>query len=276
MTDARVNGVRLRFEVGGAGDVPVVLVHPSWSSRRTWDRVVPRLTESFRVLTYDRRGHSQSERPDDQGSIREDVADLAALIEHLHIAPAWVAGSSAGAAIALRLAGERPELLRGVIAHEPGFFSLLDGDPSFRPMLEGVERLNRAVVERIAAGAHAEGAEQFVEALLGPGAWAQMPVELRDSFVENAPTFYDDMNDPEHFAFELDWIRAFPRPVLLTLGELSPPFFAPVVEKLSGALPHAETVVFQGAGHTPYASHPEAYVEALVKFVRGHEQARVG
>ena len=45
--------------------------------------VVPRLAESFRVITYDRRGHSQSERPSAQGSIREDVADLAALIEQL-------------------------------------------------------------------------------------------------------------------------------------------------------------------------------------------------
>jgi pimeloyl-ACP methyl ester carboxylesterase len=35
---------------------------------------------TFRTLTYDRRGHSQSERPASQGSIEEDVADLALLI----------------------------------------------------------------------------------------------------------------------------------------------------------------------------------------------------
>jgi len=34
---------------------------------------------AFRVFTYDRRGHSQSERPG-EGSIEEDVADLAAFI----------------------------------------------------------------------------------------------------------------------------------------------------------------------------------------------------
>lgn len=108
---ATVNGVRLFYQLGGNGDVPLVLVHGSWGSHHGWDLVAPGLGKSFRVLAYDRRGHSQSERPTVQGSVREDVADLAALIEYLGLAPAWVAGSSFGASIALRLAGERPALL---------------------------------------------------------------------------------------------------------------------------------------------------------------------
>ena len=79
-----------------------------------------------RVLTYDRRGHSQSERPTGQGSVREDVADLAALLEHVELAPAWVLANSFGASISLRLASEHPGLFRGLIAHEPPLlFSLL-------------------------------------------------------------------------------------------------------------------------------------------------------
>ena len=76
------DGVGLFYELH-AGAMPVVLVHGSWHSHRNWDLVVPRLAEVFRVLTYDRRGHSQSERPTGQGSVREDVADLAVLLEHL-------------------------------------------------------------------------------------------------------------------------------------------------------------------------------------------------
>src|SRR5262249_47737639 len=112
MPTARVNGVRLFYELNGTGKTPIVLVHGSWASHHDWDLVVPRLAESFRVIPYDRRGHSQSERPSAQGSIREDVADLAALIEHLGLGPARVAGNSFGASITLRLAGERPDLLR--------------------------------------------------------------------------------------------------------------------------------------------------------------------
>jgi pimeloyl-ACP methyl ester carboxylesterase len=88
--------------------------------------------------------------------------------------------------------------------------------------------------------------------------------------IENAPTFHDEANDPDQLAFELDWISGFAKPVLLTLGDQSPPTFAPVVTKLSGALPHAEVVTLLGAGHVPYATHPDAYVEAVIEFTRRH------
>jgi pimeloyl-ACP methyl ester carboxylesterase len=271
MPTAQVNGVRLFYELSGAGDVPLVLVHGSWTSHESWELVASRLAESFRVLTYDRRGHTQSERPVGRGSVREDVADLAALIEHLGLAPAWVAGNSFGASIALRLAGERPDLFRGLVAHEPPLFSLLVDDPALGSMLQGAKRGVDAVVERIASGDHAGAAEQFVETVaLGPGMWAQMPRKMRQTLVENAPTFLDEARDPDQLAFDLDRVRGFSRPALFTLGSHSPPAFAPVVAKLAEALPRAEVYTFQGAGHIPHVTHPGAYVEALIAFTRKH------
>jgi pimeloyl-ACP methyl ester carboxylesterase len=269
MATANVNGVRLLYELSGTGDVPLLLVHGSWGSHHNWDPVVPGLAESLRVLTYDRRGHSESERPAPQGSVQEDVADLAALIEHLGLAPAWVGGNSFGASITLRLAGERPDLLRGVIVHEPPLFSLLADDPAVAPLLEEVGSRVAAVVERIGSGDHAGAAEQFVETVaLGPGSWAQLPPDLQQTFIENAPTFLDEARDPEQLAFDLAWIRAFPRPVLLTTGDQSPPTFAPVVAKLAEVLPNMEVVTFPGAGHIPHITHPAAYIEAITAFIR--------
>src|SRR5262249_50699690 len=141
--------------------VLLVLVHGSWDSHDDWDRVVPRLADSYRVLTYDRRGHSTSERPTGRGSVREAVADLAALLEHLGLVLAWVVGHSVGASITLRLAGERPARFRGRIAHEPPLCSLLAADPALAPRLEEVDQRIGAVVERIASGDHAGAAEQF-------------------------------------------------------------------------------------------------------------------
>src|SRR5262245_58482811 len=215
-----VNGVRLFHELTGAGTLPLVLVHGSWDSHDDWNLVVPRLAGSFRVLTYDRRGHSQSERTTGQGSVREDVADLAALIERLDLGPAVVVGNSFGASIALRLAGERPDLFRGLVAHEPPLFGLLGDDPAQAPRLQEVDRRLRAVVARIASGDHAGAAEEFVETIaLGPGAWAQIPPELQKKLIENAPTFLDEARDPEQLGFDLEWIRTFSRPVLLTMGD---------------------------------------------------------
>jgi pimeloyl-ACP methyl ester carboxylesterase len=271
MTVATVNGTRLFYEMSGAGEVPLVLVHGSWGSHHNWDRVASGLAESFRVLTYDRRGHSESERPPAQGSIRDDVADLAALIEDLGLGPAWVAGNSFGASITLRLAGERSDLVRGIIAHEPPLFSLLTNDSSVTSMLDEVGKRIGAVVERIASGDHAGAAEQFVETVaLGPGTWAQLPPDLQQTFITNAPTFLDEARDPEQLTFDLAWIRAFHRPALLTKGDQSPPIFAPVVAQVADVLPNASVATFQGAGHIPHSTHPEAYVEAIMAFIRSN------
>jgi pimeloyl-ACP methyl ester carboxylesterase len=271
-TMVRVNGVRLACELHGTGPVPLVLVHGSWDSRHDWDLVVPRLAESFQVLAYDRRGHSESERPTGPGSVREDVADLAALIERLDLAPAWVVGNSFGASIALRLAGERPGLFRGFIAHEPPLLSLLGDEPAVAPLLDEARRQIEAVVERIASGDHAGAAEQFVEAVaLGPGSWAQIPPGLQRTYTDNAPTFLDEVQDPEQLTFDLDWIRGFSRPALLTLGEQSPPMFAPVVARLATAIPHVEVLSFPGGGHVPHATDPDRYVESIIAFTRKHQ-----
>ena len=268
MAKANVNGVELFYELNGMGETPLVFVHGSWVSHHSWDLVVPRLAESFRILTFDRRGHSESQRLTAQGSVRDDVADLAALIEKLELARAWVAGNSFGASITLRLAGERPELFRGLIAHEPPLFSLLADDPALAPMLTEVGDSVGAVTERIARGDHAGAAEQFVEKVaLGPGTWAHLPPDLRQSFIENTPTFLDEANDPEQIAFELEWIRGFSRPSLLTTGDRSPSTFAPVVARLADEMPNVEVLTFPGAGHIPHATHPEAYVDAIKAFI---------
>ena len=166
MATAIINGARLFYELNGTAEVPLVLVHGSLDSHHTWDFVVPRLAESFRVLSYDRRGYGQSERLSGQGGVRQDIADLAGLIDHLGFAPAWLAGQSSGASIAFRLACQRPELLRGLIGHEPSLLTLLVDDPTSAPMLEQVMQTIRAVFERIASGDHAGAAKQILDTCL--------------------------------------------------------------------------------------------------------------
>ena len=269
MATANINGVRLAYEMNGTGETPLVLVHGSWLSRRTWDPMIPHLAGSCRILSYDRRGHGESERPSGQGSVREDVADLAALIEHLGLAPAWVAGQSFGGSITLRLAGERPDLLRGIAAHEPPLFSLVADDPAVGSAVEGFAQLNAAVAARIASGDHAGAAEQFFEEVLG---WTEIPPEIKQMAIEAAPTYLDEANDPELVAFDLEWTRGFPHPVLLTQGDQSPPLFPSVIAKLTEALPAPEVRTLAGAGHFIQAEQPGNYAEAIESFVRENDR----
>ena len=57
---AYAHGQRNPTLLRARGDVrdTVVLVHGSWGDHHNWDAVAPMLARSFRVLTYDRRGHS--------------------------------------------------------------------------------------------------------------------------------------------------------------------------------------------------------------------------
>jgi len=270
LTTTVVNGVRLAYEIQGTGEIPLVMVHGALETHQNWDWVMPHLPESFRVLTYDRRGFGDSERPSRKWSIREHVADLVALIEQLELAPAWVVGQSGGANTTLRLAGERPDLIRGIVVHEPALFSLLEGDPALAPMLEGFPQLVAAFNERIASGDHAGAAELFVEEGLGEGLWTSFPPEFRQMCIENAANTLDDLNDLESTTFDLAWIKDFTRPALLTFGDQTAPLFPPVIDKLAEAMPSAEVLEFSGAGHPIMVEQPKEFAEAISAFVRRH------
>ncbi|MDT7637472.1 MAG: hypothetical protein QOC83_1760 [Pseudonocardiales bacterium] len=135
---ARLNGVPLRYEVAGSGDL-VVLVMGTASSGRVWKlHQVPALVAAgYRVATFDSRGvtadagaagaTARAATPDAAAdavitdavttvTIEDMVGDAAALIEHLGGGPARVVGTSLGARVAQELALARPDLVRQVVA----------------------------------------------------------------------------------------------------------------------------------------------------------------
>ena len=225
MPISSINGVQLYWELSGGGE-PAILVHGSWGDHHNWDLVAPALSNSLKLATYDRRGHSRSERLLGQGSIHEDVADLAALIEHLFGGPAHVIGNSFGAAITLNLAIQRPELIRSLVAHEPPLFGLLEGETQVQGALAAVQERIAAVVPLLQVGDFAGGARRFVETIaFGPGAWDQLPRATRDTFISNAPTWLDELQEPRWMMLDLKRLAAFSAPALLSSGGESPPFF---------------------------------------------------
>jgi pimeloyl-ACP methyl ester carboxylesterase len=234
MPNTNINGVRLYWELCGEEGELLVLVHGSWGDHNNWDGVVPRLSRSFRVLTYDRRGHSQSERPAGQGNVSDDVGDLPALIEVVGGAPAHIVGNSFGGSIVLRLAGERPDLFRSLVVHEPPLFRILENEPQAQVELSAVQERIDAVIQMLAANDLAGGAKRFIETIaFGPGAWGQLPSELRETFVFNATTWLDEMRDRDALTVDVDRLRSFGAPAMLTLGGQSPPLFALVVEQIA-------------------------------------------
>jgi pimeloyl-ACP methyl ester carboxylesterase len=268
MPEQRVNGVKLFYELTGSGD-PLVLVHGSWTDHESWQLVVPGLARSFRVLAYDRRGHSLSERPLGQGSRREDEEDLAALMEALGLAPAHVVANSFGASIALGLAARRPDHFRSLIVHEAPLMGIVADDAELRPLMKELQGRFDSVLTQLRAGDIAGGTRRFVEEIaLGPGMWEQLPEEMRQTLMNNAPTFLDEVQDSKGADLDLSGLSSFSSPALLTEGDQSPPWFPKIMSKLAGAIGGVERLTFSGAGHAPHLTHPDSYVRGVAEFIR--------
>ena len=243
---ARFNGVDLYLETRGGVGPSIVLVHGSWGDHHNWDGVVPLLARSCRVTTYDRRGHSQSER--------------------LAITPAHVVGNSFGAIVTLNLIIARPDLFASAAIHEPPLIRMLEGNPA----LSAAQQRIGAVIETLSAGKAEAGARQFVETVaFGPGAWEQLMPTMRETFIFNAPTWVDEMKEPAAFSLDLDKLSLYGGPLLISHGDQSPPFFPAIVEQIADAVPRAQRHVFRGAGHVPHLSHPDDYALVIGSFING-------
>lgn len=111
----------LRVDDAGGHGLPVIFQHGLCGDARQTEEVFPEDTR-FRRVTLEARGHGGSE-PGNPGmfSIATFADDLAALIGDRGLAPVVVGGISMGAALALRLAVRRPDLVRALVLARPAW-----------------------------------------------------------------------------------------------------------------------------------------------------------
>lgn len=105
-------GVGIGYRLHGAGPQAVVLVHGVGSYKEVWDGVLERLPRSFRVLTFDLRGHGASARVKGRYEIDDFVDDLLALAGHVGFDRFDLAGFSLGGLVAQRLVLTHPARVR--------------------------------------------------------------------------------------------------------------------------------------------------------------------
>jgi pimeloyl-ACP methyl ester carboxylesterase len=114
MVPLRIAGGALETAVLGSGN-PVVLV----PTALTGDKLLPlaeRLRSRFRVIHYHRRGYGGSSPATAPGSVAQDSADCAALLEALGVHRAHVVGASYSAAVALQPAVDHPAVVHTLTA----------------------------------------------------------------------------------------------------------------------------------------------------------------
>lgn len=139
-----VEAVRLCFTAEGAGE-PILLVHGWGGDGRSWDPV--RFT-GRRVVTVDLRGHGRSPVPADGYRPCDYAADLAALVDAFDCGPVVAVGHSMGGQIVVRLALDRPDLVRAVVAIDPAYGADEAEAASFQQRLTDLRRDGAAAAVR--------------------------------------------------------------------------------------------------------------------------------
>jgi pimeloyl-ACP methyl ester carboxylesterase len=116
-------GVRLAATIhpGPRASAPSLLLHHGLaSSQRIWDLMLPRLTRTFHVVTYDARGHGRSSKPASGYGFDWVVADARAVIRAASLRRPIAVGHSWGASVALELATRAPRSTAGVVLVDGG------------------------------------------------------------------------------------------------------------------------------------------------------------
>jgi pimeloyl-ACP methyl ester carboxylesterase len=120
-------GVRLSVRVvnGPSKDAPGLLLHHGLaSSQRIWDGMLPRLARTFRVVTYDARGHGLSAKPGAAYGFEHMAADALAVGRATGLRRPIVVGHSWGANVALETAVRAPGRVGGAVLVDGGIGSM--------------------------------------------------------------------------------------------------------------------------------------------------------
>ena len=268
MQHARVNGIDLEYEVAGSGE-PVLLISPVVA-----DGFLPLVSERalaarYQLITYHKRGWAGSTHTPPPVSIADHAADAAGLLEHLGVSCAHIAGHSSGAAVALQLALNRPEMVHTLALLELSLLSVP----------RGAEFLKKAgpAFEAYAAGQHEAALAAFMSAVSGlewaacravldtrvPGAVAQA--------IRDVDTFFGiELPALGAWTFGAEQAAAIVQPVLSVRGANTEPLWIEVADLLRVWLREVEDCTIEGAGHLLHIQRPEPVAQGLAAFFSGH------
>lgn len=172
---ATLNGAKFAYRVDGPEDGPVVVLSNSLMTRiEMWDGNMEALTDRFKVIRYDMRGHGRSEVIKGPYSVDQLAGDLVALLDHLKVPKAHLVGLSLGGMVSQNVAANHPERVLSVALCDTAteiFPSSTWGDRIQIAKEKGVEALAEGTLSRWMVDAfrqnHPEEVERIRQIILG-------------------------------------------------------------------------------------------------------------
>lgn len=243
------DGVKLYYEVHGDGPV-ILLTHGYSATSQMWRGQIATLSAKHKLVTWDMRGHGQSNYPDDQAAYSEEAtaADMAALLDHVGARTAIVGGLSLGGYMSLAFHLKHPERVRALLIIDtgPGYRKNEPRDGWNANALKTAERFERDGLGQLRSGS-AERATASHRDATGLAKAARGMLTQRDARVINS----------------LPEIKV---PSLVLVGDKDTPFLA-AADYMAAKIPNATKAVIANAGHASNIDQPQAFNEALGKFI---------
>jgi pimeloyl-ACP methyl ester carboxylesterase len=243
------DGVPIHFEVAGAGEPTLVLIHGWAFDRRLWTDEARRLGGRHRVVTLDLAGHGQSGGQRERWTMAAFGEDVRAVTEAVDAKEAVLVAHSMGGPVALEAARRMPERVRGVVLVD----TLLDVEAQLPS--EQVQAM-AAQLEADYAGVTTKMANDY---LFTPAT----PPAVRDRVLGHALALAP--------AVSIALLRAAwaydPRPALAAISApiraVSADKFPTNVEGNRRHMPGYDAAIVPGTGHYPMLEDPAAFAAAL-------------
>jgi pimeloyl-ACP methyl ester carboxylesterase len=242
------SGIRIHYEDCGRGPA-ILLSHGYSATSQMWRGQVRAFQSDYRIITWDLRGHGQSDSPEALTDYSAEVAvdDMEAILRTCQVERAVIGGLSLGGYLSLAFHLAHPERVRALMLFDtgPGY-----KNPKARDRWnQGAERMAREFETRglSALGGGAEVRISQQRSAEGLARAARGTLVQRDSRV-------------------IESLESIGVPTLVVVGERDEPFLA-ATDYMAAKIPNATKVVIPGAGHAANVEQPSAFNQALRSFL---------
>lgn len=260
MPKIQSNHTNLYYKVHGEG-YPLVFIHGLGSSTRDWESQVHEFSKAYQVITFDLRGHGQSDKPEGPYSLPMFAADLAGLLQALGVGSAHVVGISLGGSVAFQFALDYPAKVKTLTIVNSG------------PALGGTREQAQQEIERRAGIVQQLGMRAMGQAL-APNLFPKSEhASLRETFVErwaaNDPRAYIEATRSMLGWNVTDQLGSIHCPALIIAADQD---YSSVEAKEAYVklMPNAQLVVIADAHHATPIERPREFNAVLAQFLAQH------
>ena len=250
-TDIPEGQVHYRSE--GTG-LPLLLLHQSVCSSDEYSRVIPLLSQNYRVIAMDTPGYGESDKPPRVYQIPDYARSVASFLDSLGIDRASVVGHHTGVSIAVELAATYPERVDRLV---------ISGCPVYRgePVPDFMQP-----TEIKEDGSHLARVWQLARSY-GPRAPVEIHCEIALEYLKAGPRG-EEAHQASHFYDVLPRLPLIKCPTLVLSGRKD--LFVSEVENIKKQIPRSKSLIIEGPGTGPaiIRRRPEAFAESVLSFLR--------